>query len=433
MMSSLTALLAVCLVPVGDWPHWRGATRDDRSAEVSQWDGEKWAIAERWRAQVGEGSTSPLVVAGRVYTGGWADGRDRIRCLDLRSGKEIWQQEYLGPRYGRHAIGDQKLYSAFCATPEFDGETGYLYTLGIDGALNCWDTKANGKRVWSVNVYDRYGARRRPEVAKRRRTRRDYGYTSSPLVQGDWLLVEVGSTKTGNLVAVSKLSGAHVWASENKDEAGHTGGPVPMMVGDIPCVVVLTLRNVVVTRTDAAHAGKTVGTYEWTTDFGNNIASPAVRGSSLIVTSAYNRKAMARLSVSVDGITRDWEVRSMSGVCTPVIHRGRVYWAWRGVHCLDFRTGRKLWSGGRVGDAGSCLLTSDARLIVWANRGDLMLAETARRAPSEYRQLASRKVLSRSDAWPHVVSAGGHLLCKDRLGTLVCFGSDPTESARDGD
>ena len=50
--------------------------------------------------------------------------------------------------------------------------------------------------------------------------------TSAPLLHKDWLLVEVGDDE-GNLMAFDKRTGKRLWSSECKDEAGHTGGPVP--------------------------------------------------------------------------------------------------------------------------------------------------------------------------------------------------------------
>ena len=104
-----------------------------------------------------------------------------------------------------------------------------------------------------------------------------------------------------------------------------------------------------------------------------------------------------------------------------MIHGGNVYWAFSGVHCLDFRTGKQRWHGGRVGSQGSCIVTSDERLIVWANRGDLLLVETARRSPGAYRELARLSGLARTDAWPHAVLAGGRLYLRDRSGRIQCL------------
>ncbi len=413
-------LLAIAPAANADWPHWRGPTRDDISAEPSGWDGKSWLKGQLWQVSVGEGSSSPLVVGRQVYLTGWANNRDTIVCLDIDTGKEQWRQAYDSPRYGRFAVGDQGLYSGACSTPDYDAQSGLLFTLGVDGDLNAWDTRDKGKRVWSLNLYERYGAQQRPEVAVRKKTQRDYGYVSSPLVVEEQLIVEVGA-KTGNLVAFDKRSGRELWQSANRDEAGHTGGPVPIVVEGVPCVAVLTLRNLVVTRIDGANAGKTVAVYSWTTDFGNNIATAAVSGDSVIITSAYNHYAMCRLRVTLAGATKVWESELASGVCSPLVHDGRVYWAWRGVHCVDFETGKELWSGGRVGAEGSCILTADDRLIVYANKGDLSLVETAKRSPQKYTELAAETVLSKTEAWPHVVLSDGRLLCRDRSGSVRCI------------
>jgi outer membrane protein assembly factor BamB len=405
----------------GDWPHWRGPARNDRSSEASGWTGSQWPIGKPvWTQNVGVGCSSLIVVGEKLYVTGWAADREVLRCLNVKTGKELWRQSYRCPQYGRHSTGDKGIYAGPSSTLEYDPQTGLLYTLSIDGDLNCWNANARGKRVWGFNLYEKYGVKRRPNVGRSRRMLRDYGYTSSPLVHGNALIVEVGA-KAGNLIAFDKRTGKELWTSRNKDEAGHTGGAVPMTVDGISCVVILTIRNLVVVRTDAGHAGETLAEYKWTTDFANNIPTPAVQGNSVIVTSAYNRYAMCRLDVGRGGVKKVWENNQPSGVCSPIIHNGRIYWSWRGVHCVDFATGKRLWSGGRTGTPGSCILTKDNRLIVWANQGDLLLVDTAERSPKAYRELARKSGILHSDAWPHVVLAAGRLFVKDRRGNLVCF------------
>ena len=93
---------------------------------------------------------------------------------------------------------------------------------------------------------------------------------------------------------------------------------------------------------------------------------------------------------------------------------------------MDFATGRELWKGGKIAAQGSCILTADDRLVVYGNKGDLLLAETAKRSPEEYTQLASQKIFSETDAWPHVVLANGYLICRDRNGNVACFQIDNT-------
>lgn len=206
------ALAAVLPAPAksADWDHWRGPARNGIAAEPSGWDGETWLQGELWRASVGEGSSSPLVVGNEVYLTGWSGNRDTLHCLDAGSGEVMWRQSYKSPRYGRAAVGDQFLYSGACSTPEYDSQTGLLFTLSADGDLIAWDTNKKGERVWGLNLYERYQAPRRPEVAKRKKTQRDYGYTTSPLAVNGQLIVEVGG-KSGNLVAFDMRDGRELW------------------------------------------------------------------------------------------------------------------------------------------------------------------------------------------------------------------------------
>jgi len=403
-----------------DWPHWRGPNRTDITDESSGWDGKSW-LADKpvWTATVDQGASSPLVVGERVFTLGWRDDKDTVRCLSAKDGTQLWSVSYKCPRYGRFHMGDEDLYSGPSATPEYDPATDFLYTLSTDGDLNCWDTRADGKTVWNRNLYDDYETQRRPKLT--RAPQRDYGYTSAPLVHKDWLLVEVGSTKSGSVIAFDKKTGKEVWRSELKEEAGHTGGMSLMTVEGVPCIAVLTQRNLAVMRLDAGKEGKTVATFPWVTDFANTIAGPAVDGDSVIIAAGYNHNAMCRVQFTRSEAKEVWRKKFPSKVCTPVIHDGNVYVAWQRIRCIDAKTGELKWEGGAVGDPGSCIVTKDGRLIVFGLRGKLALIEGAQRSPNAYKELAVKDKLFTALAWPHVALAGGKVYCRDRDGNMMVF------------
>jgi outer membrane protein assembly factor BamB len=408
----MTLAILLALLPVQDWPHWRGPDRNGVVAEPSGWGGAGWPLRpSSWTAHVGEGSTSPLVVGGRVFALGWAGERDTLRCLDAATGRERWATSYPCPPRGRRHMGDENYYSGPIATPEFDPATGFLYTLSLDGDLQCWDTRENGRKVWGLNLYDSFGVERRPHVGAEQR---DYGYITAPLAHGDSLLVQVGAAD-GNLMAFSKTTGKRLWTSENKDPAGHTGGMSPITVEGVPCLAVLTLKNLVVMRLDG---GRTVATHPWTTDFGNNIATPAVHGDSVLITSEYNHKAIRRLRVTLKGAETVWEKPFSSKACSPVVYKNHVYFAWKRLRCLDFETGEQRWEGGNFGDAGSLIVAGDGKIIAWGGQGRLSLVEAS---PEAYTELAAAARIFSAPVWPHVVLAGGRIYCKDRDGNLSCF------------
>jgi outer membrane protein assembly factor BamB len=407
-----------------DWPHWRGPERNDVVDEPSGWDGEQWKLPFQWEINVGEGSSSPIVVGEQVYVMGSGGDQEHLICLDRATGTEVWRQSYPAPLYGRQATGDQGIYSGISSTPEFDAETGFIYSLGIDGELACWNTAQNGENVWRRNLYDDYQVGQRPDVGGLRggASQRDYGYTTSPLVANDQLIVEVGDTATGSVKGFDKQTGAELWTSELHDEAGHSGGLVPIDVEGIPCVVVLTMRSLAVMRIDGDHAGKTVGQTDWTTDFANAIPTPAVEGNLIVVTTAYNQYAMACFEATAGGLVERWRKDNPSGVCSPVIYNGHIYWSWQEVHCVRLDDGEQLWQGGGTGYPGSCIATSDGRIISLADSGKLLLVESADNSSSAYTELARLENRFPTDAWPHVVMSDGQLLIKDRLGNVQCYG-----------
>jgi len=403
-----------------DWPHWRGPSRNSTTTEVSGWDGSRWLGPKpAWSKNAGIGSTSPIVAGGKLYVLGWRDNKDIVQCLDAATGEKLWSQSYACPRYGRKATGDEGLYAGPSSTPEFDPQTQHLFTLSTDGHLHCWDTTRGGERVWGLNLYDEFDAPRRPKFG--RSGLRDYGYTSSPLVHGSWLLVEVGDD-TGSLVAFDKATGKPLWKSQAKGPAGHNGGPVSITVEGVPCVALLTCQRLVVIRLDKGHEGQTVGEFPWATDFANNIATPTVAGNEVLITSDYNHGAICKLRASLAGLEKVWEQPYASLVGSPVVHKGSVYIPCGKLRCLDLATGKLRWEGGRWGDDGSCLMAADGRLVVWG-RGSLGLCESAEHSPVAYRELARVDNLSGTECWPHVVLAAGRVYCKDRAGQLYCFGS----------
>jgi outer membrane protein assembly factor BamB len=418
----LVLLLAHGRTTAGDWPHWRGPARNDLVEEDSGWKAGRW-LEEKpcWEAKVGEGSSSPLIAGGRVYVMGWESGEDRVRCLEARTGKAVWTVSYPCPQYGRHATGDESAYSGPTSTPEYDASTGSLVTLSCDGDLNCWDAGARGKRLWGMNLYERFRVGQRPASQLETDDVRDYGYTTAPYVHGDWVIVEVGAQE-GSLIAFDKRTGARRWASAYHGPAGHTGGLVPITVEGVPYLAVLTLHDLLVVRLDEGHEGQTVATYPWKSAWGNNILTPAVEGNCVLVSSWHTHHALCKVRITLGGAERLWEQLYASHVGSPVVQGAYVYLAGERLFCLDARTGTLLWDGGAYGHGGACIVTSDDKLIVWSDQGRVTLVESARRSPHAYRPLARiARVFSGGPAWPHPALAEGLLICKDREGRLKCF------------
>ncbi|MBU0607806.1 MAG: PQQ-binding-like beta-propeller repeat protein [Armatimonadetes bacterium] len=417
---ALAAMIVAAPVGAADWPCWRGAAHDDHSAEASGWEQGAWPLQQpTWQASVGAGSSSVVVASDRLYTMGrvrWHKACEAVMCLEADTGHPVWVQAYPAPEYGRRHAGDESLYQGPSATPTLDPQTGLLYTLGIDGDLNCWDTAREGARVWGQNLYDTYDILPRPNVGG---GQRDYGYTMAPLLHGEWLLVQVGSSE-GTLFAFDRRTGRRLWTSQHKAPAGHCGGMAPMTVEGLPCVAMLTIQELVVVRLDEGHAGETLATHPWATWYANSIAGLAVAGDRVLLTSGYNLSRTECVRVSRAGVSKLWESRTHSKVCTPVVMGDRVYFAWQKLRCLDLATGQLVWEGGSFGDDASVVATADRRLIVFGAM-KLALVDSAVQSPAAYHELAATARLGKGPGWPHVVLSEGRLYAKNAAGHIWCY------------
>ncbi len=77
-------------------PQWRGRLRDGGASafvEPAAWPDR---LTRRWRVEVGEGYSSPLIVGPTVFVFSRQDGREILRALDAATGAERWQAGYDG-------------------------------------------------------------------------------------------------------------------------------------------------------------------------------------------------------------------------------------------------------------------------------------------------------------------------------------------------
>ena len=116
-----------------------------------------------------------MVAGGKVFLFTRVKDKDmeEIAAYDAATGKPLWSTTYdRGPFKGIFGNGPR-------GTPSVvDGK---VYTYGATGFLSCFDA-ADGKQVWQVPTLKEFGARQ-PEVRA----------STSPLVEGDGVLVDVGA------------------------------------------------------------------------------------------------------------------------------------------------------------------------------------------------------------------------------------------------
>ncbi len=361
-------LIAVALVVTGqlvhaqEWPGWRGPKRDGTVPAAQAPANWPESFTPSWRVEVGEGYSSPVVSAGRVFVHGRRGDLEVVTAFDLASGARLWRHDYPA-RFVQNTIVPTALPGPF-ATPAVDG--GRVFTLGAGGILSSWDA-ASGDLLWrndysaSVQVAGLF-----------------CGTAASPLVDAGRLIVQVGSDPAGGRVlALDPATGTEIWAWRGVGPG--YASPTLIEVDGLRQLVTLTESSIV--GLDPAH-----GTLLWSTPFtdewNENIMTPVWTGVHLVVSGP--RQGTHAFTIRPHGDA--WQAAtawSNPGVTmymtSPVLADGIVYGhstARAGQFvALAAATGTVQWSSeGREGEYAAALLAGDDLLLLTGD-AELLVAE----------------------------------------------------------
>ena len=193
----LIASTAWFLVLVGanccasDWPGWRGPFRDGHVppgiAVPETLPREPRPI---WRIKIGDGFASPVVAGNRVFYLDNQDGKEMLHALDKNTGSELWRSPI------DDAFKDTQSAPGPRCTPLVDGDR--VYAQSCKGELRCLAV-ADGTLNWRVNFAKDFRAVFSGEHGSAQGAHR-HGYTGSPWVDNQRLLVTVGDTNGAGIV-----------------------------------------------------------------------------------------------------------------------------------------------------------------------------------------------------------------------------------------
>jgi outer membrane protein assembly factor BamB len=379
----------------GDWPQWRGPTRDGFARESPFPDslqGERLQVL--WRVTLAEGYASPLVTADRVFV---AETRDRqkeiVRALDRVTGRELWATDWAGSMKVPFFAASNGSWVR--GTPAYDGR--WLYVPGMRDVLICLDGQ-NGAIRWQVDFVQRY---KTPLPA--------FGFVSSPLVVGEHVYVQAGAS----FVKLDKHTGKEVWRAL-ADVGGMWGSAFssPMLA---------TLRGqeqiLVQSRNDLAGVDPQNGRVLWTTAVqafrGMNILNPTAFGD-LVFTSSYGGSSLAfdvREDANGWSARPAWQIGMQGYMSTPVVIDGHAYLHRRDgrFSCVDLAAGKEKWtSPDRYGQYWS-LATDGKRILALDQRGELLLL---RANPEKFELLDARRVAT-EQTWAHVAVCGDEVFVRE--------------------
>lgn len=371
-----------------DWPQWRGPNRDGAiTGSAGAWP-ERLRTA--WKANVGEGHSSPVTSGGRVYQFARLGEREVAAAFDVASGKKLWEYGYAAPyEMNPAATGHGKGPKS---TPLLAG--GRLYTFGMTGALACLDA-GSGKQIW------RYDSGQHWKV-----TAPTFGVAMSPVLVGGAVVAHVGTDKDGALTAFDAATGKVRW--QWKGEGPAYSSPVLM-------------KNSLVTfsaeRLIAVNAS--TGALEWerpfSTPYTQNAVTPVVLGPDVLVYSGLSHPLTA---VRVSGAKAEklWDNRDAGMyMSTAVVAAGLLHGLTnrnKGQFVsVDPKSGKTVWtSDGRQGDNAALLAQGDT-VFALTTDSELHVLKASARGLEPQRKYS----VANSPTWAHPVVLGpGRVLVKDK-------------------
>jgi outer membrane protein assembly factor BamB len=397
-----------------DWPQWRGPDRTEVSREtglLKEWpkDGPKllWTFRE-----AGIGFSDPSIVGDRLYIMGGIDGKEYVFAVDLKTQKKIWSTEIAKVTGKDHGDGPRGTLTV---------DDGLIFGLNDDGVLFC--VKAdNGDLVWTKELKDK-------ELGGEMQS--GWGYSESPLVDGDKVVVTPGG-KNGTIAAFNKKTGELLWRSKDlKDRAAYSS-LVPCEIGGVRQYVQMTGDSVVGV---AAADGKLL----WRHDRKGPTAAiptPIVSGDLVFVTSGYGAGCNCfKITRDDNGFkaTQVYANKDMTDHHGGVLLYGDYIYGHSdkgGWTCMDLKTGDVVKSAkGNWGDSsklgkGSITCADGHLYCLSEGKGECALVEASPKGWIEKGRftIPEQTKLPRKGGqiWTHPVVSNGKLYLRDQ-DLIFCF------------
>jgi len=369
---------------VSGWAGFRGQNRDGIIHGIRiKTDWKASPPVQLWHRPIGPGCSSFAIGEGLLYTQEQRGVSEAIVCYDLETGKPVWIHTDNARFWDSHAGAGPR------ATPTLSN--GRLITFGATGILNVLNA-SDGNVIWSRNA-----------ATDTREKELGWGFTSSPLVIGDVVIVAAA----GKLAAYNLNNGKPLWVGPD----GGTGYSSPHLLTIDRVTQVLLLSSAGVISLAPAD-GTLLWKYKW--PLGDPILQPAQISDGDILLGGDMNHCMRRINVAHE--PGGWKVheRWTSSGATPyfndfVIHNGHSYgFDGLSLACVAIGDGKRNWRAGRYG--GQIILLADqSLLLVLSEKGDLALVSAT---PDKFTELARLPAI-KGKTWNHPVLAGDVLVVRN--------------------
>ncbi|WP_459555978.1 PQQ-binding-like beta-propeller repeat protein [Lacunimicrobium album] len=382
-----------------EWPGFRGPRRDGiQYGTVLPASFTVDDVKELWRVPVGP-SWSSFVVAGKLlFTQEQRGEQEMAVCYDADTGGELWAKPLVEGRFDDPLGGPGPR-----ATPTL--AVGALYVMGALGDLVKLDPRT-GQEIWKKDI-------KVPSDA----TVPMWGFSSSPLVTGDHVIVYAGGKSDKGLLAFDTNTGDLKWSAP----AGEFSYSSPQLATLLGEEYLLSISNTGVDFLVPA-TGEVRYQYSWPHE-GYRADQPAILSEDSLIIPTGMGTGTRRIKLSKDGEGKlvageVWTTMNMKPDFNDVVtFDGHLYGFDNTIFaCLNLETGERAWKGGRYGKGQQLLLADSGMIVVVTEEGELKFVKPD---PKKLTEVVSMKPLN-GRTWNHPVVVGNRIYLRNAA-EAVCL------------
>ncbi len=373
-----------------EWPAFRGADHQARQRGVkfaTNWDVNPPELI--WKIAVGPAWSSFVVAGDLLFTQEQRGKMEAVTCYSALTGQELWIQE-IESRFDDPLGGPGPR-----ATPTL--ANGQLFAMGAQGYLLRLNP-VSGEIFWKQDL--RKVAGREPPI---------WGFSSSPLVAKNVVIVHAGGAGDKGILAFDTQSGDLKWSAKSGD---HTySSPEVFQIEGESLIAMMTNTGLNLVSADD---GQTRLNYEYAID-GYRSLQPSILDGNLILMPTALGEGSRRIRVKRQGeefIAEEvWSSRAIKPEFNDcVIYQGNIYGFDAAIFtCVSLETGERKWKGGRYGKGQVLLLEDSGVLLIASEEGDVVLVEAN---PSAHKEVAKFRAID-GKTWNHPVVVGDKLYIRN--------------------
>lgn len=389
-----------------DWPTFLGPTRNGVSVEtklLKRWPKEGPTLL--WEMETGSGFASPSVAGERLIFFHRIGDQETVECLHAESGERYWEFHYPTTYEDYQDYNDGPK-----STPVIDD--GRVYTIGAEGKLHCLDLQT-GKLIWKRDMLSEF------KVPKK-----IFGVCSTPLVEGEVVIVNVGAARGPCVAAIDKRTGKTVWEAGSLWSAGY-GSPVPAVVHGQRRVFVFSGMGTNPTTGGLYAIDPLTGAidvrfpfHSRSTTVSVNASTPVVVGSQVFISTAYRTGGVLINIKPGGGYEVAWKTDALRAHFATPIHRDGYLYGFDGyagsgaLVCVDLKTGEGVWRKQPIWEeeiegnekkkslnialGPGALLFADGNFLCLSDMGHLLWLDLT---PVGYKELIRARLFLAKDSW----------------------------------